>query len=144
MTTSHLLPDPVLLDTCAAIWLMDGDPMSDTSQAAILAAINSGSGVYISPFSAWEVGTLVAKGRYHVGVTPEVWFDTLVALPGFHLADLTPRVLLGSTALPGTPPNDPADRIILSTARTHGLVVLTRDKLILDYAQQGYVRAIPC
>lgn len=127
-------PAPVLLDTCAAIWLMSGDPLASDSRAAIRAAHAGNLGVYVSPFTAWEIGTLVAKGKLHLTLSPEIWFDTLMALPGVRLAELTPRLLIASTALPGTPPTDPADRIITATARLHGYCIATRDDKILSYA----------
>jgi len=133
---------PVLLDTCTAIWLMDGDPLSTGCQAALIEARSSRKGIYISPFLAWELGTLIAKGRYQITVTPEAWFDNLLAVPGVKLAALTPRILLASTALPGSPPNDPADRILAATARTFGYTLITRDRLLLDYAKQGHIAAI--
>ena len=49
---------PVLLDTCAAIWLMDGAAMSAASRAAIHAAQKARLGVFVSPISAWEIATL--------------------------------------------------------------------------------------
>ena len=133
---------PVLLDTCTAIWLMDGDPLSTGCQAALIEARSSRKGIYISPFLAWELGTLIAEGRYQITVTPEAWFDNLLAVPGVKLASLTPRILLASTALPGSPPNDPADRILAATARTFGYTLITRDRLLLDYAKQGHIAAI--
>jgi PIN domain nuclease of toxin-antitoxin system len=77
-------------------------------------------------------------------LSAEVWFETLLALPGMRLAPLTPEILLASTCLPGTPPNDPADRIIAATARVHGHVVVTRDKKLLAYGHEGYIRAKAC
>ena len=55
--------NPVLLDTCAAIWLMNGDPMSQESRAAISVALAQNLGVFVSPISAWEIGTLTARNR---------------------------------------------------------------------------------
>lgn len=135
---------PVLLDTCAAIWLMSRAPLSPASRAAIRAAQTANLGVYLSPFTAWEIGTLVAKGRLHLTLAPEVWFENLLALPGVRLAPLTPQVLIGSTALPGNPPSDPADRIIAATARIHGHRVITRDSKLLNYAAQGHILATAC
>jgi PIN domain nuclease of toxin-antitoxin system len=139
-----VLANPVLLDTCAAIWLMSKAPLSKASRSAIRSAQNANLGVYLSPFTAWEIGTLVSKGRIHLTLPPEVWFDTLLALPGVRLAALTPKVLISSTALPGTPPSDPADRIIAATARLFGYRVITRDSKLLDYAAQGHVLATGC
>lgn len=53
-------------------------------------------------------------------------------------------VLVASTALPGTPPEDPADRIIIATARAFGYVLVTRDAKVLKYGSDGHVRAIEC
>src|SRR5947209_3958284 len=64
---------PVLLDTCAAIWLMNGDPMSPGSRAAVSAAQAQNAGVFVSPISAWEVGTLAARNRIQLTHDPEIW-----------------------------------------------------------------------
>ena len=138
------MTDPILLDTCAAIWLMGGDPMSAASRAAIRTARAGNLGVYVSAITAWEIGTLVRKGKVQLTLSPEVWFETLIALPGVRLTDVTPKVFLASTALAGSPPADPADRIIAATARIEGYVVVTRDRKLLDYAQQGHMRAKAC
>lgn len=135
---------PILLDTCSALWLVGGEPMAEASRAAIRSARAANAGVYVSPFTAWEIGTLVAKQRLPLSLSPEVWFETLLAQPGMRLAPLTPQILLASTALPGTPPSDPADRIIAATARICGYVVITRDGKLLDYAEKGHILAIRC
>jgi PIN domain nuclease of toxin-antitoxin system len=123
---------------------MSRAPLSIASRAAIRSAQTANLGVYLSPFTAWEVGTLVAKRRLHLTLSPEAWFETLLALPGVRLAALTPQLLIASTALPGTPPSDPADRIIAATARLHGYRVITRDSKLLAYAKQGLILATAC
>jgi PIN domain nuclease of toxin-antitoxin system len=135
---------PILLDTCAAIWLMGGDPLSVTAQSALLNARSSGAGIYVSLFTAWEVGMLITKGRFRIAVSPEVWFETLTSLPGIRIAPLTAQILLNSNALPGVPPNDPADRIIAATGRAFGYPIVTRDRLLIDYADQGHINTIVC
>ena len=138
------MAESVLLDTCAAIWLMNGEPLFNPALAAIRGAQSATMGVYVSPFTAWEIGTLVSKARLCLTLSPEIWFDTLLDLPGVRLAALTPKVLLASTTLPGSPPSDPADRIIAATARVYGHVVITRDAKLLDYAHQGHLRVKAC
>ena len=135
---------PVLLDTCAAIWLMGGDPLSVPSQTAMRSARTENLGVYLSPITAWEIGTLVAKGRLHLTLSPEAWFETLLVMPGVRLSTLTPQLLISSTSLPGKPLRDPADRIIAATARLHGFRLITRDSKLLDYAREGHILAIKC
>jgi PIN domain nuclease of toxin-antitoxin system len=136
--------DSILLDTCAAIWLMGGEPLTAESREAILAASAAHVGVYVSPFTAWEIGTLIAKRRIQLTLSPEIWFERLLGLPGVRLAELTPRILLASTALPGSAPADPADRIFAATARVNGYFIVTRDQKLLDYAREGHIRAIAC
>jgi PIN domain nuclease of toxin-antitoxin system len=118
--------------------------MSPQSLNAIRAARSANLGVYVSPFTAWEVGTLVAKGRVQLTLAPDVWLTELLAQPGVRLAPLTPAELLASTALPGSPPSDPADRIIAATARLHGQIIVTRDRKLLAYAQDGHIRVQAC
>lgn len=135
---------PILLDTCATLWLMAGATMSPESLNAIRAARRANLGIYVTPFTAWEVGTLVAKGRVQLTLAPEVWFAELLAQPGVRLAPLTAAELLASTALPGAPPSDPADRILAATARLHGHILVTRDRKLLAYAHDGHIRVQVC
>lgn len=118
--------------------------MSGASRAALGSAVTANAGIHVSPFTAWEIGTLVAKGRLPLTMAPEAWFEALLAQPGIRLAPLTPSILLASTSLPADPPSDPADRIIIATARSLDLVVITRDRNMLDYAHHGHLRAIAC
>jgi PIN domain nuclease of toxin-antitoxin system len=60
------------------------------------------------------------------------------------LAPMSPNLLIDSSFLPGKPPRDPADRIIAATARDHGCTLLTRDRVLLDYAKQGHIRVLAC
>ena len=136
--------NPVLLDTCAAIWLMDGAPMSPPAREAIRSAQRGHAGVFVSPITAWEIGALVAKGRIQLSRSPEMWFDTLLGLPGVRLAALSPAVLIASCALPGTPPRDPADRMIAATARAFGHTLITRDGELVPYAVAGHVSVGAC
>lgn len=138
------MADSVLLDTCAAIWLMAGERISSASRATIRRAQTARTGVYVSPFTAWEIGVLASKGRVQLTLAPEVWFESLSDLPGVRLAELTPKILLDSTTLPGTPPADPADRIIAATARAHGHIIITRDRKLLDYSRGGHIRVRAC
>ena len=123
---------------------MSNAQISDTSTGAILEARRSNSGIYVSPFLAWEIGTLIAKGRIQLTLSPEIWFERLLAIPGVRLAPLTPEILLSSTRLPGTPPKDPADRIVAATARAYGYCLITRDMPLLQYAEMGHMLAIAC
>ena len=133
----------VLLDTCAAIWLANGEPMSAESLAAIRTATRQGE-VLISPVSAWEVGLLAAKSGVAFRPSPQAWFSSLLALPGVIVAPLSSDAAIASSFLPGRPGGDPADRLLVATARELSASIVTRDRRILAYAAEGHVAAIRC
>jgi PIN domain nuclease of toxin-antitoxin system len=137
-------PAPLLLDTCAAIWISGEHPMSRESADAIQRSRDAGETIYVSPITAWELGLLASRGRMNIQMTPQRWFERLLEAPGLQLSDMPPSVLITSSFLPGEPPRDPADRIIAATAREYGYRIITRDRPLLEYAKQGHIRAIAC
>lgn len=131
-----------LLDTCAAIWI--GNNEEGIAPAAIAALNESEKGeVYVSPITAWEIGLLVARGRLPKVVDAGEWFGDLLDKHA-SLTELSPAILIGSSFLPGNLHGDPADRIIIATARSYELTIITRDRRILDYANDGHVLALAC
>jgi PIN domain nuclease of toxin-antitoxin system len=135
---------PLLLDTHAAIWITEDQPIAPAAVKAVDAAYQAGSTVFVSAISAWEIGLLVSRNRLSLVARPERWFQRLLAIPGIRLADLSTDILIASSFLPGDPPRDPADRIILATARDLGLTLITRDHLLLKYGESGQVSTIAC
>lgn len=138
------MADSILLDTRAALWLMGGEPMSEGSLAAIRGAQVANLGVHVSLWTAWEIGVLVSRKRMQLALSPEVWFEKLLALPGIRLAALTPKILFAASTLPGAPPDDVIDRILAATARSEGHVIVTRNPKLLAFAQQGHIRVEAC
>lgn len=134
----------LILDACAALWLMNGDRMSSQALDATRAAQRSGLGVQVSPFTAWEVGTLVNKGRLRLGMSVDAWFDALLGYQGVQLAPLTPEILIESARLPEASLKDPADKIIVATARHFRWPVVTRDGEITSYAKARHLKVISC
>ena len=111
---------------------------------ALLDARNAGLPAYISPVTAWEIGLLARKGRFKSHYAPQRWFEQLMSAPDTALAELSAKVLMEASFLPGNLHPDPADRIIAATAREYGFTVMTRDRALLDYANDGYLSAIEC
>ena len=138
------VPAPLLLDTCAVIWVAEDQPISERAASALDEAHAADQFVYVSPITAWEVGLLVARGRLTTIIKPQLWFERLLDVPNVRLADMSPDLLISSSFLPGEPPSDPADRIIAATAREYGYTLMTRDRLLLDYAEQGHIQAVCC
>jgi PIN domain nuclease of toxin-antitoxin system len=61
------------------------------------------------------------------------WFDQALARPGIRLLELTPRIVVESVQLPGGFHRDPADQIIVATARVYDCPLVTTDAKILRY-----------
>lgn len=135
---------PLLLDTCAVIWLANGDAISDDASITLRQSRESGEPIYVSPITAWELGLLAARGRLNLLMAPERWFERLLEAPGVRLSDMPPRVLIASSFLPDAPNRDPVDRILAATAREYGYRLVTRDRTLLDYAHQGHIQAVAC
>ncbi len=133
----------LLLDTCAAIWAVE-DRLSAATVTALNDSYTAGEPVRISPITAWEIGLLFARGRLRAPISARDYFQRLVNLPGVRVADMPAELLLLSSFLPGSPPADPADRIIATTAREYGFIVVTRDASLLAYAKDGHLKAMPC
>ena len=135
---------PLLLDTCAVIWLAEEAPIAKAAQDAVADAADNEQPVYISPISAWEIGLLVANGRLRLIASPEAWFERVLARAEVSLTNLSAQTLISSSFLPGAPPRDPADRILLATAREKNFCIVTRDTHLLRYAGEGHVKALAC
>ena len=135
--------NPILIDTCAALWIVEGNK-SGAARATIAKANRLGVPIYVSPITAWEVGLSARKGRFKSRYTPREWFAYLISMPGTYIADLTAKIMLESSFLPGLAEADPADRIIAATARECGFTVMTRDRALLDYGREGYLSVLEC
>jgi PIN domain nuclease of toxin-antitoxin system len=135
---------PLLLDTCAAIWLARAEEIGDEAIRQLEEAFDAGTPAYVSPITAWEIGMLVSRRRLSLLISPQLWFQQLFDVLNFRMADMAPNILIESAFLPGTPPNDPADRILAATAREYGYILVTRDRPLLEYAEHGHMQAIAC
>jgi PIN domain nuclease of toxin-antitoxin system len=135
---------PLLLDTCAAIWISEEQPLAAEALTAVDRSYRRAQVIYVSPISAWEIGLLVARGRLTSPMSAQRWFARLLDAPGVRLADMSPDVLIASSFLPGAPPRDPADRILAATAREYGYRLVTRDAPLLAYARQGHLQTVVC
>lgn len=133
----------ILLDTHALLWLVNGEKLAEPARQAIRSAA-AASSLFVSPISSWEIATLIRKRRLALNQDAEDWFERALKIPGMALADMDWRVLTRSVTLPGDPPKDPADRILISTARRQQLCMITRDREILECSRAGHVEAIAC
>src|SRR6266446_1808083 len=132
----------LLLDTCAIIFIAENQAIHPLARQEVAAASGSG-GVLVSPISAWEIGLLATKRGFAFLPDPKAWFQSFMVNPGVRLAPLTPEMAIEASFLPPLHA-DPADRLLIATARAVQVPIVTRDRRILAYAQAGLVTAIPC
>lgn len=136
----------VLLDTCAVIWLAKGELAPATVD--LLVQAESADGVFVSPVTAWEIGMLAHPRGNRAAIEflpdPLRFFARLMGEPMIREAPLTAEAAINAARLPQPFHNDPADRLLVATAREKNLAIVTRDRKILDYAALGHVEALPC
>jgi PIN domain nuclease of toxin-antitoxin system len=123
----------LLLDTHVWWWsLSEPENLSAVSRKAIEAA--KADERYIASISIWEFAMMVAKQRIELKISPEKWLSQAINNTGISILELTPAIATDSCNLPGQFHNDPADRIIVASARRNNLTLITKDKKILDYS----------
>jgi PIN domain nuclease of toxin-antitoxin system len=133
----------LVLDTHVWIWLMEGSPKL---KPAVRRRIEEGSQnglLQISAISVWEVAMLETKGRITLMEECNIWIRNSLSAPGISLVPVSPDIAVDSTRLPGVFHGDPADRIIIATARACGGLLVTADKAIQRFARQGHVHVLP-
>lgn len=128
----------IVLDTHVWVWWVDGGSALPPDYLALIQA-EAASGLGVCAISCWEVAKLVELGRLVLACPVAQWL-TQALLPPVQLFPLTPEVAVGSTQLPGTFHRDPADQMIVATARLYDCPLVTLDRLIRAYP---HVRLAP-
>ena len=131
----------LLLDTHVLLWWLAAEPRLSTSQEqAIAGALASGERLGLAAISFWEIAKLVEQGKLRLLRSIDQVFDELDNHPQILALPLSSRVALESTRLGPRFHRDPADQIIVATARVHGLRLVTADERILQSATVSVVR----
>jgi PIN domain nuclease of toxin-antitoxin system len=119
---------PLLLDTHIWLWWILGQAeLSEREREALDAFAAAGTPPGLSAISLWEAQMLVEKGRLMLDTPLAFWLPTAAASEIVTLLPMDVDVVLALESLPKSFHGDPADRIIVSTARAHGLTLATRD-----------------
>lgn len=132
----------ILLDTHIWVWWVSGDAALSQSHGELIRA-HEDSGIAVSAFSCWEVAMLFARGRLVASLPPLEWIERALTYPGGRLIELTPRIAVDATSLPGDFHRDPADRILVATARALGCPLVSADARILGYSHVRSVGPAP-
>lgn len=141
MTSKRVL----LLDTHVWLWLAFGAPgkipphvVSEFDES------NATSPLWVSIISVWEVALLESKGRLRLPMSVEAWIREALSPPTLRLLELdAPQVVIDSCNLPGQFHADPADRLLVASARHLDAQLVTHDQKIIDYGKAGYVQVLP-
>ena len=121
-----------LLDTHVLIrWLSDRSQLS-SRQSQVIETADADSPLLVSDISLWEVATLHNLGRIRLSIPLREWLEKAVAPPLVRRLGISPAIAAEMAALPDWFHRDPADRILVATARTLGAMLLTQDRRIVD------------
>jgi PIN domain nuclease of toxin-antitoxin system len=120
----------LLLDTCALLWIASGEEISADARTAI-----AREALHVSPISAWEIANLVRKNCIALTMPMTGSFQRAIEQMQAAVLPLCVEILIESCLLPAMSAGDPADRIIIGSARDRNLTVLTRDKAISEILQ---------
>ena len=134
--------DWLLLDTHTLLWMVEDHPRLHAGIAKELNQAARQDRIAMSAITPWEIALLVSKKRIDLHQDPLEWVRGVLSLPGMHLVPLAPEIAVASTCLPFEMHADPADRIIVATARHLGATLVTADQPLLDLSTRGHFRAI--
>lgn len=130
----------IILDTHVLLWWVSGSAsLSAAADKAIKRTLTKGSEIIISSISAWEISMLINKGRLILSMDVESWLEEVSQIDGVRFVPVDNEIGIKSTALPGEFHKDPADRIIVATARRLAIPLVTADEKIIKYE---YVKTI--
>ena len=122
----------ILLDTHTWIWSHSATKLLSGNVKKLIEKTQTDQRA-IASISIWEFAMMVTKGRINVKIDPKRWLNNSIDNSGLRVIELTPEIAMESCNLPGDFHKDPADRIIVATARAHNLTLLTKDRRIIEY-----------
>lgn len=124
---------PILLDTHAWVWWVSQDRRLSRKAAAVISKAVRGEGASLSPISIWEIAKKAEKQQLVFDRPVREWIDQAINVPGLALVELTPAILIDSCDLPQPFHGDPADQIIVASARHHRATLVTKDGNLRRY-----------
>lgn len=122
----------LVLDTHVWWWALNESERLSPSAAEAIESAPRGS-LRVAAISAWELALLGSKGRISFAIEPEAWFERALGRSSIELVPLTASLALEAYRLPEPFHDDPADRLIVATARLLKAPLITKDKKILAY-----------
>jgi PIN domain nuclease of toxin-antitoxin system len=130
----------IMLDTHILVWWVSGaQPLTAAMRKAINAQLDDGR-ILVSSISAWEIAMLVAHDRLVLSMDVDRWLETVQQIEAVRFVPVDNEIGVKSCQLPGEFHKDPADRVIVATARQFAAPLLTADERILAYPHVQTIR----
>lgn len=123
----------IVLDTHALIWWVNGDPLLSQPAADAIATELNGGDILVSSITAWEIAMLVARDRIALSMDVAEWLNVVNQIDAVRFVHVDNEIAVKSVELPGEFHKDPADRLIVTTARKFSAPVVTADEKIREY-----------
>ena len=123
-----------LLDTHVLLWWLGDRDRLSVGQRRLLDSADAGTPLLVSDISLWEVAMLHSLGRIRLSIPLREWLEKAAAPPLVRRQGVSPAIAAEVASLPDSFHRDPADRILVATARVLGATLLTQDRRIIDAA----------
>ncbi len=124
----------ILIDTHVLVWLLNSpSKLSSKAQTGIQNTIKKDGKISISSMSIWEIFLLFKKGKLESDMDADSWLTKVEKLPFLEFIPVNNAIAAKSVMLPEFAHKDPADRIIIATAREYGATLITSDGKLLNY-----------
>lgn len=133
---------PLIIDTHVFIWMMASSHLLHRADKERLQESIQQRCLYVCAISFWEIAMLAEAGRLSLGIPLDQWVHEALSISGLNVLELSIPILLESVRLPNDCHKDPADRMIIASARVHHYHLLTYDQKIIQYAQKGYLNIV--
>lgn len=123
----------IVLDTHTLVWWVSGDSRLSTKAKTAIDTERHDGEILVSAISAWECVMLARAGRLVLSMDTVTWLDTVSQVPGLRFVPVDTSIAIQSVELPGEFHKDPADRMIVATARRFSAALITADSKIRHY-----------
>jgi PIN domain nuclease of toxin-antitoxin system len=133
---------PLLLDTHIWLWETAANPQLSHSIRRLINEASQTGQLRLSAISIWEISLLASGRKIRLGMPVPAWIAEARERSHIILEPVSGEIALEAGNLPGGFRSDPADQIIVATARLTNATLLTRDSRILAYAEDGHLNAI--
>ncbi|WP_375319124.1 type II toxin-antitoxin system VapC family toxin [Candidatus Tisiphia endosymbiont of Oplodontha viridula] len=134
--------NPIVLDTHVLLWaLLQPKELSEEIKYQINLA-QENSQLFLSSISLWEIAMLQFKKRINIYEPIKDFLESITDINGISIKDISPEIAAESILLMDKFHGDPADRIIVATAKCYGATLFTRDQKILTWANLGHIKSL--